>query len=94
MQLTEAEKKIIARTRIISNRWPMRRWIALLLVAAVVVMSVVYYFVSPPIIAYFLAGFSGYIAFLQLIRISQWWNGIPKDKLLLKLAEENEKISN
>ena len=93
MQLTEAEKKVIERTRIISNRWPKGRWIALPLAAAVIVMAVVYYLISPPIIAYTLAGFSGYLALIQLIRMCQWWNGVPKDKLLLKFADENDKTS-
>jgi hypothetical protein len=91
MQITENEKKIIEQTRKKSEGWPKARWIALPLVAAVIVMAVVYYFMSPPIIGYILAGFSGYLAFIQLIRMSQWWNGIPKDKLLLKLADEHDK---
>jgi hypothetical protein len=93
MQLTEAEKKVIERTRIISNRWPKARWIALPLVAAVVVMAFVYYLMYPPIIGYISAGFSGYLAIIQLIRMCQWWNGVPKDKLLLKLADEHDKTA-
>jgi len=93
MQLTEAEKKIVERTRTISNRWPKARRIVLPLVAAVIAMTVIYCFMAPPIIGYILAGFSGYLAIIQLFRICQWWKGVPKDKPLLKFADENDKSS-
>jgi len=71
-----------------------RARIALPLVAAVTAMATIYFFIAPPIIGYILAGFSGYLAIIQLLRICQWWKGVPKDKLLLKFADENDKTSN
>jgi hypothetical protein len=93
MQLTEAEKKIIERSKIATSRWKKTRWIALPLVVSVIVMAIIYCLISPPIVAYILTGFSGYLGLIMLIRIFRSWNGIPTHELLLKLAEENAKTS-
>jgi hypothetical protein len=94
MQLTESEKKIVERTRKISASWPKGRWIILPILIVVVALAITYLCSASELAGNVLSGFVAYLCIKQVYRVCKQWRGIPQNELLLKLADENEKLSN